>query len=112
MATRSETVAAILDAAGEGVTARKMFGEYALYLRGKVVALVCDDGLFVKPTAAGRALEPDLGEGPPYAGAKPHIAVPGEFWDDADRLRALLAATEAALPEPKPRRKVTPPARS
>ena len=33
---------------------RKMFGEYALYLDGKVVALVCDNHLFVKPTADGR----------------------------------------------------------
>ena len=31
---------------------RKMFGEYAVYLDGKVVALVCDNQLFVKPTTA------------------------------------------------------------
>ncbi len=34
---------------------RKMFGEYALYSKGKVLALVCDDQLFVKPTDAGRS---------------------------------------------------------
>ncbi|MCK7502621.1 MAG: TfoX/Sxy family protein [Comamonadaceae bacterium] len=33
-----------------------MFGEYAIYLDGKVVALVCDNQFFVKPTDAGRAL--------------------------------------------------------
>jgi TfoX/Sxy family transcriptional regulator of competence genes len=32
-----------------------MFGEYGLYSSGKMVALVCDDALYVKPTAAGRA---------------------------------------------------------
>jgi len=106
MATRAETVEAILDAlsgAGE-VSARKMFGEYALYLRGKVVALVCDGTLFVKPTPEGRAAEPGLGEGPPYPGAKPHLLVPGEMWDEGDRLAHLLRVTEAALPEPKPRK--------
>jgi hypothetical protein len=33
-----------------------MFGEYAIYCDGKVVALVCDDQFFLEPTAAGRAL--------------------------------------------------------
>jgi TfoX/Sxy family transcriptional regulator of competence genes len=80
-----------------------MFGEYALYLRGKVVALVCDDTLFVKPTAEGRAAEPGLGEGAPYPRAKPHLLVPGEMWDEGDRLAHLLRVTEAALPEAKPR---------
>ena len=43
MATREATVAHILDQAGLGarLTSRKMFGEYALYLDGKVVARRC-----------------------------------------------------------------------
>lgn len=32
---------------------RKMFGEYAIYSNQKVVALVCDNQLFVKITAQG-----------------------------------------------------------
>lgn len=32
---------------------RKMFGEYALYLKGKVIGFVCDNQLFIKPTEAG-----------------------------------------------------------
>lgn len=35
-------------------TYRKMFGEYALYSGSKVVALVCDNQLFVKQTVVGR----------------------------------------------------------
>jgi TfoX/Sxy family transcriptional regulator of competence genes len=115
MATRTETVQAILDALGHEVSARKMFGEFALYLHGKVVALVCDDILFVKPTPAGLAREPGLTHGALYPGAKPHLVVPGEMLDESDRLIGLLRATEADLPEPKPRKakaKVTPPARS
>jgi TfoX N-terminal domain len=30
------------------ITARPMFGEYGVYCDGKIVALVCDDQLFVK----------------------------------------------------------------
>jgi len=38
--------------AGAGaISRRKMFGEYAVYCDGKVVALVCDNEVFVKPTA-------------------------------------------------------------
>jgi DNA transformation protein len=38
------------------VRARKMFGEYALYCDDKVVALVCDNQLFVKMTPGGKKL--------------------------------------------------------
>ena len=42
------------------VSYRAMFGEYALYSRAKVVALICDDQLFVKPTEAGRSFVGDV----------------------------------------------------
>jgi TfoX/Sxy family transcriptional regulator of competence genes len=38
--------------AGE-ITYKKMFGEYALYCDGKIMALICDNQLFIKPTKAG-----------------------------------------------------------
>ncbi len=38
--------------AGSGVTARKMFGEFGLFSQGKMVALICDDQFYVKPTDA------------------------------------------------------------
>ena len=42
MSTQKETIAFILQILGsEHFTARAMFGEYALYADGKVVALVC-----------------------------------------------------------------------
>jgi TfoX/Sxy family transcriptional regulator of competence genes len=86
-----------------GVSYRKMFGEYALYLGGKVVALVCDNQLFVKPTEAGRALLGAPEEAPPYPGARPHFRV-DEHLDDRALLSALFLATEAALPTPKPKK--------
>ena len=44
---------------------RKMFGEYALYCEGKVVAQICDNKLFVKPTNAGRTFIGDVNEALP-----------------------------------------------
>jgi DNA transformation protein and related proteins len=86
-------------------TARKMFGEYCVYLDEKPVALVCDDTLYVKPTAAGRALIPGTEEGSPYPGAKPHLVLPYELWTDREALCRLVRATFEELPEPKPRKK-------
>lgn len=107
MATQQATVDDLLDrlAPAGPVTARKMFGEYCVYLKGKPVALVCDNVLYVKPTAAGRALVPDAAEEPPYPGAKPHLALPVARWANGDALCRLLQATFQELPQPKPRKK-------
>ena len=64
--------------ASGAMTLRKMFGEYAVYCDGKVVALVCDNQMFVKPTLAGRtalAKSGGITEGPPYPGAKLHLLI-------------------------------------
>jgi len=56
--------------------ARKMFGEYALYCNGRVVALVCDNELFVKITDAGKEFVGDqYREGTAYPGAKPSMRI-------------------------------------
>jgi TfoX/Sxy family transcriptional regulator of competence genes len=81
---------------------KKMFGEYALYLEGKVVALVCDNQLFIKPTAEGKRLLRDVEEHPPYPNAKPHYRI-GDELDDSELLRRVLMATADALPTPKPK---------
>ncbi len=104
MATRRETVDALLDLVGRDLRARAMFGEYALYWGDKVVALVCDDTVFLKPTEPGRARLPDAEEGPPYPGAKPHLIVDEDHWEDGHALAALFSATADALPEPKPKK--------
>ena len=78
-----------------------MVGEYALYLDGRVVALVCDNMLFVKRTGAGRALLDAVEQAPPYPAAKPHGRL-DEVLDDGERLGRLLRITAAALPLPRP----------
>lgn len=95
-----------LSGAGQ-VSARAMFGEYAFYCDAKLVALFCDDQLFVKPTKAGRDLIDVVVEGPPYPGAKPHFLISGDKWDDADWMSALVRATAAEMPMPKPKKKKT-----
>lgn len=85
------------------ITCRKMFGEAAVYCEGKVVALICDNQLFVKPTVAGRALIGKPVEAPPYPGAKPHFLIDDRL-DDRDWLADLIRATFAELPVPKPKK--------
>jgi TfoX/Sxy family transcriptional regulator of competence genes len=80
-----------------------MFGEYALYMGRKVVALVCDNQLFLKPTATGRALLEHPTEAPPYPGAKPYLLIDSAL-DDRDLLAELFRATERDMPEPKPKK--------
>lgn len=93
------------------LSARKLFGEYALTLDAKVVALVCDNQLFLKDTAAGRALvlarSGRLDLQPPYPGAKPSLRLDAEL-DEPALLRELLLCTAAALPAPKPKPKLKP----
>ena len=85
------------------ITFRKMFGEYALYCNEKVVALVCDNQLFVKPTVAGRAFLMKPIESSPYQGAKPHFLI-DEKLDDANFMSELIRQTFNELPVPKPKK--------
>lgn len=100
MATRPETVDYIVEQATGAlvVTAKKMFGEYALYADGKLVALICDDQLFIKPTPAGRSFIGEVDEVPPYKGAKPSFLISGDRLEDGDWLADLVRYTANALP--------------
>ncbi|MFL6693528.1 MAG: TfoX/Sxy family protein, partial [Ramlibacter sp.] len=58
MATDASFDEYVCDQAGLGsrLTSKRMFGEYALYVDGKVVAFVCDNYLYMKPVQPARAL--------------------------------------------------------
>ncbi|RYE46696.1 MAG: TfoX family protein [Hyphomicrobiales bacterium] len=104
MASQQSTIDYLLEqlATAGSVTARKMFGEYGVYRDGKIVALVCDDQFFLKPTPEGRAFLADaVDEQPAYSGAKPSFRIAGERWDDAEWMAELVRVTAAALPMPK-----------
>ena len=102
MATKKETVAYILDQlAPLPVRARAMFGEYGVYCDEKFVALICDDTLFVKPTAISDQFFSDADLAPPYRDAKDHYAVPAALLEDRERLQEVIARTAELLPVPK-----------
>jgi TfoX/Sxy family transcriptional regulator of competence genes len=92
-----------IDAACD-VSYRHMFGGTTLYSKGKVVALICDNQLFVKPTEAGRAYIGEITEAPAYEGSKNFFLVEDGI-DDTEWLTELIRRTEQELPMPKPRKK-------
>ena len=83
---------------------KKMFGEYAIYCEGKIVILVCDNRVFVKPTSSGRAFIGDVVESPPYPGAKPSFLIEDRI-EDREWLSELVRLTEKELPVPKPKKR-------
>ena len=105
MASSADFVQYIVDQCGGAGTieARKMFGDYCVYCNGKPFALICDNDFYVKPTEAGRKLLRTEDMRPPYDGAKPHFYI--EDVDDRDYLSALVKASYAELPDPKPKNK-------
>ena len=86
------------------VSYRNMFGEYVVYCKGKVVALVCDNQLFVKPTGAGKSFIGNVVEAPPYPGAKPAFLIEDQI-EDKEWISELISLTEKELPMPKPKKK-------
>ncbi len=103
MATQKETIEFILKKLGDPkrFSAKAMFGEYALYAEGKVVALVCDDLLYVKILPASQELEPLCEKGNPYPGAKLHYLVEEVQLSTMRNLPAILFAVAAAIPAKK-----------
>lgn len=107
MASLQKTVDFICDqirGAGD-IRSRKMFGEFAIYCNEKVVAFVCDDQLYMKPTEVGYTFLDASHEAPPYPGAKNYLRVPEDKWDDGDWLTDFVRQTADVLPMPKPRKK-------
>jgi TfoX/Sxy family transcriptional regulator of competence genes len=104
MATERSFVDHVCDRlAGAGViSARKMFGEYGLYCDGKIVGLICDNQLFLKPLPVAIDLLGEVTLAPPYPGAKGHIVV-DEALEDSALMARVVAGLAAALSEPKPK---------
>jgi TfoX/Sxy family transcriptional regulator of competence genes len=90
--------------AGE-VSCKKMFGEYGIYCDGKMIASVCDDKLFVKPTIRGKVYIGSVVEAPPYPGAKPSFLISAEKLEDAEWLSGLIKITAEELPLPVKKKK-------
>jgi TfoX/Sxy family transcriptional regulator of competence genes len=91
-----------LSGAGK-ISFRKMFGEFAIYCDTKVVALICNNQLFVKATQAGRTFIGEPVEAPPYPGAKPSFLIEDEI-ENRDWLQKLVSLTASELPVSKPKK--------
>ncbi|MFD1950302.1 TfoX/Sxy family protein [Sphingomonas arantia] len=106
MATQRRTVDYLLEqTTGAGaVSTKPMFGEYGVYVGGKMIGSICDDQLYVKSTASGRLHAEPVSEASPYPAAKLHLLIKADRWDDAEWLSDLLRFTAADLPMPKPRK--------
>ena len=67
MASSQEFLVFLLDQLSQldGITHRKMMGEYILYHRGKIAAYVCDDRLLVKPVPSAVRMLPGARMEPP-----------------------------------------------
>lgn len=101
MASDQSFVEYVCDQIGRAgaITHKKMFGEYALYCDGKVVAFVCDNQLFIKPTEAARAFMGKVAEAPPYPGAKLYFLITDQL-DDQPWVTTAIRLTADALPVP------------
>jgi DNA transformation protein and related proteins len=95
--------------AGE-ISARRMFGEAAVYLQDKVIGLICDNQFFLKATEPGRAKIGVPTEAPPFPGASNWFLMAD--LDDPEFLADLVRTTAAALPSSKVKAKKTPRAKS
>ncbi|MBP9773074.1 MAG: TfoX/Sxy family protein [Candidatus Peribacteraceae bacterium] len=108
MASKQSTADFLVDqlAAAGDMRSRRMFGEYALYCNDKVVAFICDDRLFVKPTVAGRQFLGDVTEAPAYPGSKMYFLIEEDKWEDRDFLSELIVKTAGEVKEKKSKAKV------
>jgi TfoX/Sxy family transcriptional regulator of competence genes len=102
MASDKSFIEFIVDQMGDAgfISYKKMFGEYAIYCEGKVVALVCSNQLFVKPSESGRSYIGNIIEVSPYPGAKKYFLIEDAF-EDREWIGGLIKITAKELPIPK-----------
>lgn len=105
MATSKEYFEFILEQLSEldGITHRKMMGEYIIYHHEKISAYICDDRLLVKPIPSAISLMPNVKYEPPYDGAADMLLV--DNVDDKAFLTKLFNSMYDELPFPKKKRK-------
>ena len=72
----------------EGITYRKMMGEYIIYYKRKIIGGIYDDRFLVKPVNAAKKFMPNAAEELPYEGAKPMLLV--DNVDDSDYVCELI----------------------
>ena len=80
------------------LSVRRMFGKEVIYCDGKLVAVVSDGQLFLKPTAAGRAHLGAVTERTLFNDKRIYFWISGDRWEDRDWLTQLIRVTAAERP--------------
>lgn len=83
---------------------RAMFGEYALYVDGKVVGFICDDALLVKILPASAPLAQRGKTGKPYPNAKDYYRIEPDEVAQMPELAEILFAVAKSVPAKKPKK--------
>ena len=83
----------------EEITYRAMMGEYILYYRGKIIGVIYDDRLLVKPVKSAVSFMPAAVYELPYERAKEMLLV--DNVDSKEFLNELFDAMYDELPAPK-----------
>lgn len=107
VSTQKETADFILEklANARVFSVRPMFGSFALYARGKVVALICNDQLYVKILPTSGDLADVCDQDYPFPGAKLHYLVEEDQLSHLENLAYILMEMSDSLPMPKKKTK-------
>ena len=84
--------------------AKKMFGEFMVYVNDKPILLICDNQVFVKIRPELDELLVDAETGHPYAGAKLHYLLDVENRDLTTQVIEILEPI-TDLPKPRSRKR-------
>ena len=86
----------------DGFSMKRMFGEYGIYLQGRVLGFLCDEQILLQNTPTARKLLPDAERKELFPGSKLFII----FSDEGNHhlLQSVAQAMWEELPVPKPRK--------
>ncbi len=87
------------------VSYKKMFGEYGLFYKEKMVGVLADNKLYIKPTEEGKKLLPKIIMESFYEKGSPYFLI--EDTDDRDLIWKLIIQTYEALPARVEKKKKT-----
>ena len=105
MASSLEYVQYVCEQMGDAgeITYKKMFGEYTIYCNSKVLGMICDNQVFIKPTISGEQIIPKAIKESPYQGAKPYVVL--QELENKELITRFILATYDELPKPKQKKK-------
>lgn len=104
MSTTKEYIQFVLEQLNgiDGVTYKKMFGEYMVYVQEKPVLIVCDNCVMVKKLPELAEIMRDAPDGIPYDGAKVHYILDIE---NRNLTESVIEILVRITPVPKKRKK-------